>query len=169
MSNNQTHTSKPTLPYYVAMYKSHAVTINRDADYEATIKLVQSSITKLRSVNARDIFISTILSDYGDLLVQLSKEIWPDVVEQLNAYGRDKKFPTEFRRKTGDTEGTKSQSNNPPSIFVRTISLKLLEFNNVSPSLTVRSFKALIQTQLNLPATLQSLGLMGKHLDDNNQ
>ncbi|KAG9081376.1 hypothetical protein FS749_007708 [Ceratobasidium sp. UAMH 11750] len=80
MSNNQTHPDISNLPYYVATYKSRSVAIKRDPDYQTTIKLVQKSIPKLRSANAQDIFISTTLTDYGDALVQVSEEIWPDIV-----------------------------------------------------------------------------------------
>ncbi|KAG8716391.1 hypothetical protein FRC08_009524 [Ceratobasidium sp. 394] len=80
MSNNQTHPDASNLPYYVATYKSRSVAIKRDPDYQTTIKLVQKSIPKLRPANVEDIFISTTLANYGDALVQVSEEIWPDIV-----------------------------------------------------------------------------------------
>ncbi|KAG9075779.1 hypothetical protein FRC06_009891, partial [Ceratobasidium sp. 370] len=48
-----------------------------------TIEIVQKSIPKLRSADTQDIFISTALSDYGGALVQISEEIWPDVVSRV--------------------------------------------------------------------------------------
>ncbi|KAG8796268.1 hypothetical protein FRC12_001373 [Ceratobasidium sp. 428] len=49
----------------------------------STIKLVQKSIPKLRSVDGRDVFLSTALENYGGALVQISEEIWPDIVDQV--------------------------------------------------------------------------------------
>ncbi|KAG8721889.1 hypothetical protein FRC08_009146 [Ceratobasidium sp. 394] len=80
MSNNQTHPGTSNLPYYVATYKSRSVAIKRDPDYQTTIQLVQKSIPKLHPANVQDIFISTTLTNYGDALVQVSEEIWPDIV-----------------------------------------------------------------------------------------
>ncbi|KAG8739557.1 hypothetical protein FRC10_005446 [Ceratobasidium sp. 414] len=83
MSNNLASADPSTLPYYVATYKGRSVAIKRDANYETTIKLVQKSIAKLRGADAQDIIISTTLSDYGGALVQISEEIWPDVVSHM--------------------------------------------------------------------------------------
>ncbi|KAG8762342.1 hypothetical protein FRC12_009092 [Ceratobasidium sp. 428] len=74
---------KSDLPYYVATYKGRAVAIKRDKNYEATIKLIQKSIPKLRSIDVQNIFVSTVLGDYGDALIQISEEIWPDVFENI--------------------------------------------------------------------------------------
>ncbi|QRV96110.1 polyubiquitin-C [Ceratobasidium sp. AG-Ba] len=80
MSNNVNPPGSTPLPYYVASYQGRTVAIKRDPDYQATIKLVQKSIAKLRSVDSQDIIISTTLADYGNAVVQISEEIWPDVV-----------------------------------------------------------------------------------------
>ncbi|KAG9121643.1 hypothetical protein FRC07_002332 [Ceratobasidium sp. 392] len=83
MSNNLASTDKSNLPYYVATFRGRSVAIKRDTDYQNTIKLVQKSIPKLRAADSRDIFISTSLSDYGDAMVQISEEIWPDIVSSV--------------------------------------------------------------------------------------
>ncbi|KAG9122326.1 hypothetical protein FRC07_001361 [Ceratobasidium sp. 392] len=83
MSNNLASTDKSDLPYYVATFKGRFVAIKRDVDYQNTIKLVQKSIPKLRAADSRDIFISTSLSDYSDAMVQISEEIWPDIVSSV--------------------------------------------------------------------------------------
>ncbi|KAG9120685.1 hypothetical protein FRC07_003719 [Ceratobasidium sp. 392] len=83
MSNNLPGSDKSDLPYFVATYKGRAVAIKRDASYEATIKLVQKSIPKLRSIDTQDIFISTTLADYGDALIQISEDIWPEIVHSI--------------------------------------------------------------------------------------
>ncbi|KAG8716388.1 hypothetical protein FRC08_009521 [Ceratobasidium sp. 394] len=83
MSNNIANPDALNLPYYVATYQGRSVAIKRDADYQNTIKLVQKSIAKLRSVDPQDILISTTLADYGGALVQISEEIWPDVVGDI--------------------------------------------------------------------------------------
>ncbi|KAG8702172.1 hypothetical protein FRC09_004916 [Ceratobasidium sp. 395] len=67
-------------PYYVATYKGRTVAIKRDASYETTIKIIQRTIHKLRSTSPHDICLSTTLPEYGDTLVQISEEMWPDVV-----------------------------------------------------------------------------------------
>ncbi|KAG8733328.1 hypothetical protein FRC12_018923 [Ceratobasidium sp. 428] len=83
MSNNLLHPDTSNLPYYVATYKGRSVAIKRDPDYQNTIKLVQKSVPKLRSVDGRDVFLSTTLENYGGALVQISEEIWPDIVDQV--------------------------------------------------------------------------------------
>ncbi|QRV97968.1 hypothetical protein RhiJN_25987 [Ceratobasidium sp. AG-Ba] len=83
MSNNANPSGQAQLPYYVAKYKGRSVAIKRDSDYQATIKLMQKSIAKLRSAGPQDIIISTELADYGDAVVQISEEIWPDVVDNV--------------------------------------------------------------------------------------
>ncbi|KAG8718803.1 hypothetical protein FRC09_012088 [Ceratobasidium sp. 395] len=83
MSNNLLHPDTTNLPYYVATYKGRSVAIKRDPDYQNTIKLVQKSIPKLRSVDGRDVFLSAALENYGGALVQISEEIWPDIVDQV--------------------------------------------------------------------------------------
>ncbi|KAG9080592.1 hypothetical protein FRC06_006386 [Ceratobasidium sp. 370] len=83
MSNNIANADTPSLPYYVATYKSRSVAIKRDADYQSTIKLVQKSIPKLRLADVENIFISTKLADFGNAPVQISEEIWSDMVTHL--------------------------------------------------------------------------------------
>jgi hypothetical protein len=49
------------------------------------MKLVQKSIPRLRSAKIEDIFISTTLAEYDDLMVQISEETWGDVVDRVKA------------------------------------------------------------------------------------
>ncbi|KAG9122072.1 hypothetical protein FRC07_001692, partial [Ceratobasidium sp. 392] len=83
MSNNLLHPDTSNLPYHVATYKGRSVAIKRDSDHQSTIKLVQKSIPKLRKAEAHDIFLSTALESYGGALVQISEEIWPDIVSHV--------------------------------------------------------------------------------------
>jgi hypothetical protein len=50
---------------------------------QTTIKLIQKSIPQLRPAKIEDIFISTTLTEYEDLLVQLSEDTWPDIVDRV--------------------------------------------------------------------------------------
>jgi hypothetical protein len=50
---------------------------------QTTMKLVQNSIPLLRSSEIQNIFISTTLAEYDELLVQISEETWPDVVGRV--------------------------------------------------------------------------------------
>ncbi|KAG8739556.1 hypothetical protein FRC10_005445 [Ceratobasidium sp. 414] len=111
MSNNLASADPSILPYYVATYKGRSVAIKRDAKYETTINLVQKSIPKLRTADIQDIFISTTLSDYGGALVQLSEEIWPDVV----SYVRTVEITLE-----GDDDMTSEPTNMRPWSVTRT-------------------------------------------------
>ncbi|KAG9124009.1 hypothetical protein FRC07_013205 [Ceratobasidium sp. 392] len=88
MSNNRLHPDTSDPPYYVATYKTRSVAIKRDSDYQSTIRLVQKSIPKLRSADAKDIFLFTMLEDYGGALVQISEEIWPDVISRVKTIDR---------------------------------------------------------------------------------
>ncbi|KAG9120687.1 hypothetical protein FRC07_003721 [Ceratobasidium sp. 392] len=85
MSNNQAHVGTSALPYIVAKFEGHAIAIKRDADYQAILKALQQYIPKLRSVGTHNIFISATLAEYGDTLVQISGEIWPELVNTLNS------------------------------------------------------------------------------------
>ncbi|KAG8762346.1 hypothetical protein FRC12_009096 [Ceratobasidium sp. 428] len=82
MSNN-VYPSASVLPYFVAIFEGRAVTIKRDANYETTIKHIQKSIPNLRAAETRSISISTKLPKYGDMLVHISEETWPDLVDQV--------------------------------------------------------------------------------------
>ncbi|KAG8705100.1 hypothetical protein FRC09_003159 [Ceratobasidium sp. 395] len=81
MSESPTVLPSPSnTPYYVATYKGRTVAIKRDSNYDTTIKIIQNAIHKLRSVDPSDICLSTTLPEYGDTLIQISKEMWPDIV-----------------------------------------------------------------------------------------
>ncbi|KAG9122359.1 hypothetical protein FRC07_001310 [Ceratobasidium sp. 392] len=73
------------LPYFVATFEGSAVTIKRDADYNTVIKYVQKSIPQLQSADTQDIFISTKLAEYGDIIVRISEETWSDVVDDVKS------------------------------------------------------------------------------------
>ncbi|KAG8736600.1 hypothetical protein FRC10_009135 [Ceratobasidium sp. 414] len=83
MSNNLNNPDALTRPYYIATHKGRQAAIKRDADYQATIKLVQKSIPNLRSASVQDIFISTTLEDCGDGLILIGEEIWPEIVDHV--------------------------------------------------------------------------------------
>ncbi|KAG8794033.1 hypothetical protein FRC12_000745 [Ceratobasidium sp. 428] len=84
MSNNQNHhPNAAILPYFVATFEDYAVTIKRDTEYNTVIKYIQKSIPTLRSVNAQNIRISTTLAEYGDTLIRISEETWPDLVDSV--------------------------------------------------------------------------------------
>ncbi|KAG8762343.1 hypothetical protein FRC12_009093 [Ceratobasidium sp. 428] len=183
MSGSSTHTDKPTSPYYVAIYKGHSVAIRRDADYEATIKLVQNAIPKLRTVDPHDVFISTILPDYGDLSVQISKDIWSDVVEHIKNADIKLSEDLSFDAVTSvtpneETIATASQTNSPQahqaspesldpiSITIYTAALKVLKFDDISPSITIEELKERIETTYKVPFALQDLILRGTRLKD---
>ncbi|KAG8710942.1 hypothetical protein FRC08_016525 [Ceratobasidium sp. 394] len=109
MSNNIASPDAPSLPYYVATYQGRSVAVKRDADYQNTIKLVQKSIAKLRGANPQDILISTTLADYDNALVQISEEIWPDVVGDIRTVEITLDDPTDvdhpaFRRADDEDE-----------------------------------------------------------------
>jgi hypothetical protein len=50
---------------------------------QTTIKLIQKSVPLLRSAKIEDIFMSTTLAEYDDLVVQISEEMWPDVFDRI--------------------------------------------------------------------------------------
>ncbi|KAG8794384.1 hypothetical protein FRC12_024711 [Ceratobasidium sp. 428] len=84
MSNNQNHhPNAAILPYFVATFEDYAVTIKRDTEYNTVIRYIQKSIPKLRSVDAQNIRISTTLAEYGDTLIRISEETWPDLVDYV--------------------------------------------------------------------------------------
>ncbi|KAG9079583.1 hypothetical protein FRC06_007640, partial [Ceratobasidium sp. 370] len=60
---------------------------------QATIQAIQGSIPKLRLVDIPNIFVSTILADYDDTLVQISEGIWPDLVDHLKTIEITADFP----------------------------------------------------------------------------
>ncbi|KAG8794034.1 hypothetical protein FRC12_000746 [Ceratobasidium sp. 428] len=84
MSNNQTH-STAVLPYFVATFESCTVAIKRDAEYNAVIKYIQKSISKLRLADAQNIYISITLPEYGDTFIRISEETWPDLMDHVKS------------------------------------------------------------------------------------
>jgi hypothetical protein len=52
------------------------------------------------------------------------------------------------------------------SITVRTLANKILQFDGLHPSTTIRDVKLLIESEHNVPAALQTLNLLDKSLDD---
>lgn len=104
MSNNLTRVDPPPgapLPYFVATFDGQKVTVKRDALHEVrtwtlqyadqyqpsskqnTIISLQRSFAALRTANLLDIHIHAKLEKYGDSLVQISEETWPDLVSGL--------------------------------------------------------------------------------------
>ncbi|KAG8717800.1 hypothetical protein FRC08_006633 [Ceratobasidium sp. 394] len=81
MSNNHAPPGPPVLPYFVAKLEGRAVTIKRDANYKTTMNYVRKSIPKLRLADTQNLSIFTTLTDYGGMLVQISEETWPDIVD----------------------------------------------------------------------------------------
>ncbi|KAG8736158.1 hypothetical protein FRC10_009642 [Ceratobasidium sp. 414] len=195
MANNQAHPDSSNLPYYVATYKGRSVAIKRDADYQNTIKLVQKSIPKLRPADTQDIFMSTTLVNYGDALVQISEEIWPDVVgdvksveitlenddraasdfadvgtgnqnEDAAAAVQDTHAEASSPRATDESVNPLTPSRDSFSISLRTVSEQRLELEDVSPSSKIRDIKSLIETRYHIPAALLKLELLGERLKD---
>ncbi|KAG8716389.1 hypothetical protein FRC08_009522 [Ceratobasidium sp. 394] len=195
MSNNIVNPDTLDLPYYVAAYKGRSVAIKRDTDYQATIKIIQKSIPKLRSADAEDIFMATTLAGFGDTLVQISEEIWPDVVARLKTVevtledATDAIHPpsqnTIFARQDEHIATAATAANlapEPPEpqaaghpatdpsdtlmVSVRTTSQALLEFSYIRPSSTIGELKSLIETAYRVPAVLQRLNLLGQPLDN---
>ncbi|KAG8780302.1 hypothetical protein FRC12_023219 [Ceratobasidium sp. 428] len=84
MLNDMTNIDQPSLPYYIAKYQGRLIAIKRDADYQTTVKLIQKTIAKLRSADAQDVIIATKLSDCDGELVEISEEVWPEVVHGIS-------------------------------------------------------------------------------------
>jgi hypothetical protein len=62
--------------------------------------------------------------------------------------------------------GKQPPPHEPLSITVRTMTNEVMWFDELCPSTTIHDIKALIETQLNVPAALQRLDLRGKPLSD---
>ncbi|KAG9077199.1 hypothetical protein FRC06_009051, partial [Ceratobasidium sp. 370] len=196
MSNNLTNPDSSSLPYYVARYQGRSAGIKRDADYQTTMKLVQRSIPSLRSANVQDIFISTTLAAYGDELVLISEEIWPEVVSHVRTVEvtLEESIPDDLAAAiAGNVAATPQNTaslvghrffakaaprlvvDNPVatsiapgiiSITVRTPSQRILNFDNLRASITIKDIKSLIEASYGIPAALQKLDLDGTKLTD---
>ncbi|KAG8767527.1 hypothetical protein FRC12_006196 [Ceratobasidium sp. 428] len=194
MSNNFNHQDAPSTPYYVAKYQGRAVAIKRDENYQvATIKLLQKSIPKLRSADAQDIFLSTTLPEYGDALVQISEDIWPDFVgrvkdvevtlEGSDAVDHDNTVGSGAVSSDPNTQHTQAQvpsdqianrvatatstdSSSPISVTFFATPQRFLTFDDLYPSTTIGDIKSRIKTEYDLPAALQKIEYLGKPLQD---
>ncbi|KAG9123096.1 hypothetical protein FRC07_000232 [Ceratobasidium sp. 392] len=184
MSNNQTIRDAVAPPYYIATYEGRTIGVKRDDNYE-------KSIPKLRSANIQDIFVSSTLPEYGDTLVQIGEEMWPDVIDLIKNVNVTYEAPNNVGHDMAAgpiIQGNRSQklmrsdaqtahlddrlsitSPDPSdliSIAVHTTSQRTLKFNNLRLSTIVKDVKSLIETELGVPAALQSLDLLGKPLLD---
>ncbi|KAG8723977.1 hypothetical protein FRC09_000874 [Ceratobasidium sp. 395] len=209
MSNNLTRPDAPAAPYYVAKYENRVVAIKRDESYEvfeqahgdqqqvtrffhlqATIRLIQKSIPHLRSANIQDIFLLTTLPEYGDALVQIGENIWPDLIERVKSVEVRLEEPDHVDLKGGmgskddtansDTQDTQEQvepaqtsddiafattdSSDPISIKVLSASLTPLIFNDCNISTTTGDLASYIETKYGIPAALQTIEYRGKPL-----
>ncbi|QRW10426.1 polyubiquitin-C [Ceratobasidium sp. AG-Ba] len=153
MSNNSNNPDASPMPYYVARYQGRAVTIKRDPDYQATIKLMQSSIVKLRSLDPQNIIILTRLAEYGDALVQVSKETWADVLSSVKLVEiMNELDDSEEQQIDRDSAADRSQVVSagccyPISITLRTTYHELIVLDNIPGSATVREMKGIIHTR----------------------
>ncbi|KAG8736499.1 hypothetical protein FRC10_009233 [Ceratobasidium sp. 414] len=184
MSNNLTNPDA-NRPYYVATYNGQRAAIKRDEDYQATIKLVQKSIPSLRSASVKDMLIMTTLPDYGDGLILIGEEIWPEVVSivkdvevtletpapdashaPLDSAGGGMAAAASSVAQDTRTQAVPRQASVP--ITIRTPSHKVLKFGNLRGSTKIKDVKSLIEAQYRIPADLQRLNLSGQGLDDMN-
>ncbi|QRV81669.1 hypothetical protein RhiJN_09684 [Ceratobasidium sp. AG-Ba] len=83
MSNNVNSPAPTALPYYLARYRGRIVALERDSDYQGTIKRIQKSIAKLRSADTQDVIIFTTFADYDNVLAQVSEDIWPKISDSV--------------------------------------------------------------------------------------
>ncbi|KAG8767528.1 hypothetical protein FRC12_006197 [Ceratobasidium sp. 428] len=187
MSNNFNHPDTISPSYYVAKYQGRAVAIKRNESYEATITLLQKLIPKLRSVNTQDIFISTTLPGYGDTLVQIGEDMWPELVGQV----KDVEITMEDPDDVGDANSRQSSATNssvnngvqeqisirspttimagspePISITILTTSQGFFTFDDLRLSTTIGEIKNRVETEHHIPAILQDLELLGGSLQD---
>ncbi|KAG8699181.1 hypothetical protein FRC09_006774 [Ceratobasidium sp. 395] len=186
MSNNLTHPDASSVPFYIAKYQGRAVAIKRETDYRATIEFLQKSIPKLRLASVQDIFVSATVPEYGDALVQISEDIWPEFVgwvkdmeitlENPSDTGDDTKaeaegFPdTQEQVETSQAIGTLTATSTGSSEFMSmsalTASQMRLELYNLLSSTTIGDLKHCMETEYGIPAELQRLDLCGKVLQD---
>jgi hypothetical protein len=62
--------------------------------------------------------------------------------------------------------GRRPAPEEPISITVRTMANRVMQFDDLYPSTTIKDIKTLIETQHNVPTALQRLDLLGKPLSD---
>ncbi|KAG8765862.1 hypothetical protein FRC12_007238 [Ceratobasidium sp. 428] len=162
MPNDMTNIDQSSLPYYIAKYQGRLIAIKRDADYQTTVKLIQKTIAKLRSANAQDVIIATKLSDCDGELVEISEEVWPEVVHgistvelRLESDIRPKSDPTDSKTKdTAQTikkKVTATASTNPNQ--TSQIGAVARVVNQTSPAKTFASSEVTPTSSLNLEST----------------
>ncbi|KAG8700405.1 hypothetical protein FRC09_005972, partial [Ceratobasidium sp. 395] len=111
--SNDLNSNAPILPYFVAIFEGRAVTIKRDANYDATIKHIQKSIPKLQSAEIQKISIATKLPKFGDILVQISEETWPDLVDQVEIAEIALEYNTKAADSSNDIFASKTKNQGP--------------------------------------------------------
>ncbi|KAG8703998.1 hypothetical protein FRC08_002518 [Ceratobasidium sp. 394] len=69
------------LPFIVAQYENHKVTIRRNPNYAQTISLIKSAFRGLQSTPTWKIQICIRLPGIGD--VQVTEDLWKDLLPKL--------------------------------------------------------------------------------------
>ncbi|KAG8762345.1 hypothetical protein FRC12_009095 [Ceratobasidium sp. 428] len=191
MSNNPAQSNASMLPYIIAKFEGRAIAIKRDADYQETLKIVQSSIPKLRSIEIQDIFMVATLPDYSDTPIQLTEGIWPDLASNLKTVEITVDYPvgpSAWRAGSASAEDTRAATNlsqasplsdvnalvemllqptsSSISITICTPSQERLQFNILRPFATIKIVKLLIENRYGVMTALQTLEFNRSPLDD---
>ncbi|CEL62138.1 hypothetical protein RSOLAG1IB_10232 [Rhizoctonia solani AG-1 IB] len=70
------------LPFLIAEYEGHKLTIPRSVSYQGTLASIKRSISRLREVPDGRIFILTLLSNVRDH-VQVTEEVWASLCPKI--------------------------------------------------------------------------------------
>ncbi|QRV96116.1 ubiquitin family protein [Ceratobasidium sp. AG-Ba] len=84
MSSQKSPEPSGALPFFAAQYEKRTIAIRRNSDYDATIDYVKKVFPALAGTPAARIIISAVFQECGDLLVEINRDLWPDIVSRLS-------------------------------------------------------------------------------------
>ncbi|QRV81678.1 ubiquitin family protein [Ceratobasidium sp. AG-Ba] len=73
-----------TLPFFAAQHEKRTIAIRRNSNYDATIDYIKKVFPALTGTPASRITISAVFQECGDLLVEINRDLWPDIVSRLS-------------------------------------------------------------------------------------
>ncbi|KAG8709247.1 hypothetical protein FRC08_018450 [Ceratobasidium sp. 394] len=75
--------NKGTVPLIMVKYEGRSVVVRRRSDYEATIRSVKEVFPSLRTLDDQNIHLSAVLKEFGEDSVEISQDVWSDLVSQI--------------------------------------------------------------------------------------
>ncbi|KAF8597617.1 hypothetical protein BDV93DRAFT_527291 [Ceratobasidium sp. AG-I] len=71
------------LPFFATRFRGRAVAIRRNPDFDATVSSILHAFPALEKISPDSLVILARFDDFGDLDVQITRDLWEDVLPRL--------------------------------------------------------------------------------------